>query len=829
MTEAVLSRARARTYVIWIAAAAAAWPLLQFSDLRSDADIHLVLESTAMMLALGCGLIAFLRFKARASTDFLVLSAGFGGVALLEAVHIVFSTPGVARLLPSALASVSPWSWFLARIFLASVLILRWRYLERIGKGAEVDYPTQQVFTTVGSLVLVGILVFAFVPLPEAYHRGTFFSRPWELLPLAVFGTAFFGHLRSRLWKTNRFEHLMVLSLLSGVAAQFYISQSARLYGTLFMAGHGLKVLSYAFVTTGLLIEVYGVFRKVDEASERLQEANEMLTSSNEALEERARAQFMLNTTMRHLHRITMTEYESYDDLFADYLDMGCRMLAMPNGFISEIKDGVWTARASRTEIGLEKGDEVPLKDAFCSVVTKQENVVSFDSTSEDPVWRERNVFNGHRLESYIGVPVYRDREMYGTLCFSSGNARTDGFKDYEKDIVQVMAQTVSRLLERERAEADREAVSQMKDEFLSVVSHELRTPLTSIRGALGLVGSGGLGDLSDKGLRMVEIATDNTDRLVRLINDILDIERITSGQVALEQVDCDLQHLAEGAVEALIPVAQEVGVTVESSVPELHVWGDPDRITQTMTNLISNAIKFSPPDTTVRVKANLAGREAVIQVRDEGRGIPSDKTTSIFERFKQVDASDSRLKGGTGLGLAICKEIVEKHGGRIWVTSTEGRGSTFFFTLPLADAAGDRFPGRAAAATRSTSVLIVEDDVGLADVLGEVLESLGILVLKAHSGAEALQIASEASIDLIVLDVVIPSGDGYEVVERFRLDPTLMDVPVIVYAADEVPEVDRERLRLGHTEFMTKSKVDPEGLRKRAAAILGLPEETGV
>jgi len=230
-----------------------------------------------------------------------------------------------------------------------------------------------------------------------------------------------------------------------------------------------------------------------------------------------------------------------------------------------------------------------------------------------------------------------------------------------------------------------RREIERMKSEFVSVVSHELRTPLTSIHGSLGLLASGLLGTVSAKGERMLEIAVSNTDRLIRLLNDILDIEKLDSGKIEMRSIQCSARELIDHAIEVMQPMAQsqQIGLKVEDS--ELLIRADRDRIIQCLTNLLSNAIKFSEAGGTVRVVAKPAGEDARFEVSDHGRGIPEGKRNSIFERFQQVDTSDSRKRGGTGLGLAISRNIVEQHGGKMWVESQLGKGSTFFFTVPLA------------------------------------------------------------------------------------------------------------------------------------------------
>jgi PAS domain S-box-containing protein len=230
----------------------------------------------------------------------------------------------------------------------------------------------------------------------------------------------------------------------------------------------------------------------------------------------------------------------------------------------------------------------------------------------------------------------------------------------------------------------ERQIVERMKDEFVSVVSHELRTPLTSLHGALRMLSSGLLDSQPAKGKRLLDIAVDSTDRLVRLINDILDVQRIESGKVAMEKKACSVADLMAHAVDVMQAMADKTGVTLAIDPLSAFLWVDSDRIMQTLTNLLSNAIKFSSPGSTVWLKAQEQEKYVLFQVKDQGRGIPSDKLESIFERFQQVDTSDARNHEGTGLGLAICRSIVQQHDGQIWVESMLGEGSTFYFTLPL-------------------------------------------------------------------------------------------------------------------------------------------------
>ena len=238
-----------------------------------------------------------------------------------------------------------------------------------------------------------------------------------------------------------------------------------------------------------------------------------------------------------------------------------------------------------------------------------------------------------------------------------------------------------------------RHQMERIKNEFISVVSHELRTPLTSISGSLKLLDSGLLNQQPAKEKRLLTIAVENTDRLIRLVNDILDIERIESGTVQMVKSVCKVSELMAKAVEAIESLAEGAGIHITASNSGGQVWVDFERMIQAFTNLLGNAIKFSPRGSRIWFTASQRTGQMLFQIRDYGRGIPADKLEIIFERFQQVDGSDARSGEGTGLGLAICRSIIQQHGGEIWVESVFGEGSTFLCSIPLPPSIVDSSP----------------------------------------------------------------------------------------------------------------------------------------
>lgn len=333
----------------------------------------------------------------------------------------------------------------------------------------------------------------------------------------------------------------------------------------------------------------------------------------------------------------------------------------------------------------------------------------------------------------------------------------------------------------------ERSQLDTLKDEFISTVSHELRTPLTSIRGALGLLSSGVIGDVDAKAQNLLRIAVTNTDRLIRLINDILDIERMESGRAPLQVRRCSMRELCKQAIETMKPMADANTVHIElltaSANEGLFFDGDSDRILQVLTNLLSNAIKFSPTASTIRVHTEATSDSVLVKLSDEGRGIPSEKLDSIFDRFQQVEPSDARQKGGTGLGLSICRSIVQQHSGSIWAQRNLGPGTTFYVMLPRVTRASDITQNEAPAqvAPSNGSILVCDDDAGIRTIVSEHLQRQGYTVIEANSGQQALTLAAEQQVEAILLDLYMPGLSGWETLQHLRNSPATAHIPVVV------------------------------------------------
>lgn len=237
----------------------------------------------------------------------------------------------------------------------------------------------------------------------------------------------------------------------------------------------------------------------------------------------------------------------------------------------------------------------------------------------------------------------------------------------------------------------ERQMVDEMKNQFISTVSHELRTPLTSISGSLDLILGGTTGQLEEKTIRMLDIAKRNSEHLKNLISDLLDIEKLVSGNMQIEAVTQRLEKAVQEAVEEIQPMAHRHSVKVELSSPDKTICAvfDRNRLSQAVTNLVPNAVKFSPEQGLVRISIKHFDQQARIEVTDQGPGVPESFRGRIFQKFAQANASSSRSKDGTGLGLAITRELMHAMGGEVGFESEEGHGACFWLSLPLANADG--------------------------------------------------------------------------------------------------------------------------------------------
>ncbi|MRW88679.1 response regulator [Duganella sp. FT80W] len=480
-----------------------------------------------------------------------------------------------------------------------------------------------------------------------------------------------------------------------------------------------------------------------------------------------------------------------------------------------------------------------PRATALFGPSMRGEGVVRCDDVLQDPRYGHNaphhGVPAGHPpVRSYLAVPVaLRSGEVIGCLMF--GHPEPAMFTERtERIIAGIAAQAAvaidnARLNDSERqARAEAERTSQLKDEFLATLSHELRTPLTAILGWAQVLrrGSRNQADL-DRGLHTIER---NARAQSQLIEDLLDMSAIASGKVKLDMQPLSPAALAAVAIESVRPAAEAKQIRIEKDFARAPgmVAGDANRLQQILWNLLSNALKFTPPGGTVTVGVRREGEQVAISVRDSGIGIAPAFLHHVFERFRQADATTTRRHGGLGLGLSIVKHLVEQHGGTISVTSAgENHGACFTLRLPrnhalMATPTVAPAPVHGAAHDLSgLQVLVVDDEDDARELIKRILNDCNAEVLTAATAAEALNLLQHERPDLMVSDLGMPEVDGYGLLDRIRaLGPSRGgDLPAIALTAFARSEDRIKALSSGFLAHIAKP-VEPTELIAKVAAM---------
>ena len=444
----------------------------------------------------------------------------------------------------------------------------------------------------------------------------------------------------------------------------------------------------------------------------------------------------------------------------------------------------------------------VPLQVGSGTVVGRvgsERRTVQIRDARNDPGYTMARALELGGFRTMLGVPMLAEDRVLGVIVL--WKAAIEPFGDRTIALVETFATQGAIAIYNVQTSRALEIASGHKSEFLASMSHELRTPLNAVIGFSDVLLERMFGELNERQEEYVRDIRDSGRHLLDLINEILDLSKVEAGRMELEPVPLSLPEVLEQALSLVRDRAARQQLTVELEVaPEVGVViADEVKLKQVVVNLLTNAVKFTPEGGRIDVAARVAGDEVQVYVRDTGVGIAHADQARIFEAFQRGDRRVS--VEGTGLGLTLSKRFVELHGGRIWVASTLGEGSTFGFALPLAVERVTE-PAPLAPEPAVGSVLVIEDDRRSAELLELYLNGSGLRVVFARDGAEGLELARTLRPRAVILDILLPRLDGWDLLARLKEDPATVDIPVVI-----VTMLDErgKGLALGAVEYLIK------------------------
>ncbi|QDU10860.1 PAS domain S-box protein [Gimesia aquarii] len=755
-------RAHSRIWVYTISGCImfAAAVLFQQSTYRGSTQLHTIMEVIATLLALMIGIVALVRYYSQKNNMYLFVSIGFLSTALLDGYHCVVTSTFFQEIFPSTPPSLSPWSWNASRIFLSILMFLSWWTWKREEKLGEAGlFSSRNVLVITAILTLLSFCFFAFVSLPRAYYPEFFFGRPQEFVAGMFFLAAFIGYYRKGDWQDDAFEFWLLMSLLVGIICQVaVISRSFVLFDAMFDMAHIMKLLSYAFVLSGLLVGIFSLYSqtaKMQQESDLAKKQFElvieesplamlMITQNREIILANSTASVLFGYSKKELlgDQIEKLFPKRYQKLHPQYIanffsDGQSRQLSVGRDLLGLHKDGhefsieifmnyIQTPQngpaaiysivdISERRLAKKQFELVIEESPLAMLMINQSRVITLANSATTKYF-------GYLKEELLGKYIemllpQRYRELHPQQVesfFTDGHSRQlDTGRDllglhkegheFPVEIFINYVQTpqdgpaaicsVIDISERRKAQ---EAIARQSEELLNsvqalarvnteleqfayVASHDLQEPLRKVASCCQMLAEDYADKLDDDGRQWINFAIDGAARMRLLVSDLLEYARV--GALKLDSEPTEAHQAFEAACYNLSETIETNNIQIIChSLPV--VLADKRLLTQLFQNLIGNSIKYgSEEQTVIEIGAERDGHHWQFYIKDNGIGIAPEYHERIFHVFQRLHLKEEYT--GTGIGLATCKKVVDRFGGRLWVDSQLGQGSTFYFTIP--------------------------------------------------------------------------------------------------------------------------------------------------
>lgn len=655
-------------------------PYILNTKYSGNASEYVILEISTALISLIIGILTLIRFYARKNNTFLFIGAGLIGTSIINSYHLIATSSFFHSLFPMLSISISYWSWEASGLFLSSVLFLSVNW--RIQNQTQTDrnfLNEKHIPSFILLFLIFNLFIFSMIPFNFPFFQKI--PHIQQIIPEFLFILTLLGYLKKGLWKSDYFDYFFIFFLVINVVLySFYMPSSSGMFDAIFMATYVLELASLFFIFVGFTLSTFFLFKDVEVTRGLLTSQNLSLKQTRFELEESLKNSILkeaeLNSKITDLENTKKALFNVLDDLNVEKAKVE-EANVKDEAILESIGEGMIVTDPIGKAIIINKQAEIALEinaknilgqkwSDYIKMTDQKGNVIPLEKRPT-----ELTLATGKKVTESSFYYLRADGSKFPVVITSSPVILD------KKLIGSIM---VFRDITREK-EIDR-----MKTEFISLASHQLRTPLSAIKWFSEMLANGDAGQLNKDQADFTQNICQSTEKMIELVNSLLNISRIESGRIIVDSKPTDLGELVIETVNEvrnkLDQKHQKLNVNIDEKLPKINL--DPNLIRQVYINLLTNSIKYTPEGGEISVDIALKDDQVISRIKDNGYGIPEKDINRVFHRFFRGENIVKVEIEGTGLGLYLAKAIIDSSKGKIWFESQEGRGTCFYFSLPL-------------------------------------------------------------------------------------------------------------------------------------------------